>query len=148
MSEAFQELGYSAPVIKPDRRTKWPADMVIPEKWIADGYAIRKRHGLSRIKIALEAENFINRNVAKGEKYVDWHRAWLNWLTKPWCVGVPEDEPACKTNADLILAAKAKVWAKGLRTQSINLHDVKRAVELGLMTREQARKLGFVVALD
>lgn len=148
-SEAYIEQmgGSSNPPepIKLDRRTKWPADMKVPDKWIEDGYAIRKRHKFSRIRLSLEAERFVNWAVENGAKKIDWHRTWLNWCISPFCKGELEEEPL---KPDVRLQCMAKLWAQGIRTQYINLIDVTRAVRLGLMTVEQARRLGFVVALD
>lgn len=67
---------------KINRGTRWPADAVIPDDWIADAAARRKAHGKPPIDLALEAEKFQNFWSAKSGKdatKVDWRATWRNW---------------------------------------------------------------------
>jgi len=149
LTDAHRDIGYSVPQ-KPKRgsnKTPWPEGQAISEQWISDGYAYRKKNGLHRINLSLEAERFVNRALATGARYTVWHRAWLNWCISPYCAGVAEPESTASAHAASdpldVHPAVIKLWAKGIRTRDCGPQTLARAVEKGLLTIEQARRLGF-----
>ena len=145
MSDAHRDIGYGVPQ-KPKRgsnKTPWPEGQAISEQWISDGYAYRKKNGLHRINLSLEAERFVNRQLATGTRYVRWHAAWLNWCISPFCAGTPEAEPLSASkpvDRDAMLIEHA---LRGTRGTWFGPDLVRRGLEKGLLTAEQARRLGF-----
>ncbi len=67
---------------KRERATRWPADAVIPDEWIAEAAERRRAHGKPVIDLLLEAEKFQNFWSAKsgaGATKLDWRATWRNW---------------------------------------------------------------------
>lgn len=62
------------------RATRIPEDAVLSEEQRALAHA----QGLSDAEAEAQFERFKNRNLAKGQTYADWDRAWGNWLTSPY----------------------------------------------------------------
>jgi len=63
-------------------------------------YAVSK--GISRSLVMEEWERFVNRNVAKGQKYRDWKAAWRTWCSSPYrktSEGPPTGRPATRQSA-------------------------------------------------
>jgi len=58
------------------RATKIPVDWQLNERAVDVG----KEEGLNRDEIAWLADGFRNHAIAKGSKYIDWDRAFYNWL--------------------------------------------------------------------
>jgi len=76
------------------RGTRLADDFTVPEDWISDGEAARKRTGLPLADLRLEAERFVNYwTSATGEHAtkLSWKRTWLNWCISPRV-------PALRTN--------------------------------------------------
>lgn len=64
------------------RGTRWPADAVVSEDWIAEGEAYRDTANLQAIDLRTEALKFANYWASKsggGATKIDWKRTWLNW---------------------------------------------------------------------
>ena len=67
---------------KVQRGTRWPADAVVPDEWVAEAAARRKAHGKPMIDLVLEAEKFRNYWSAKSgasATKIDWRATWRNW---------------------------------------------------------------------
>lgn len=64
------------------RGSRWPADAVVSEDWIAEGEAYRDTANLQAIDLRTEALKFANYWASKsggGATKIDWKRTWLNW---------------------------------------------------------------------
>jgi hypothetical protein len=62
--------------------SRWPADAIVPDQWIADGVDYRRDNGHSPIDLRAEALKFANYWASKsggGATKLDWKRTWLNW---------------------------------------------------------------------
>ena len=147
MSEPHEDIGYSLPLLPKTstRGRRWSSDETVPAAWVFDGHALRKQHKLPRIDLNLEATKFANywasatgKNAAK----LDWKRTWMNWVVS--ARGVPEQEPAqavyTATDNDRRLIELA---LKGVRTMSFGPDLVRRALQNGKCTPEEARRLGY-----
>ena len=145
MSDAFAELG-GGPDPAPTRGMRWPAGHAVPEEWIAIGYETRAKAGLARINIRLEAEKFVDfwsaktgRDAAK----LNWLGTWRNWCRNGYG-GQPEPEPPKNPAQSQDTDARAiALVLKGMRPQSFGPDLVRRGLAKGLLTPEQARRLGF-----
>lgn len=146
MSEAREDQGHMP---RPEKRarkqgTSWPAGQAVPEEWIAYGHAARKEHGLTRINLYLEADKFVC-HWANGKPMKDWKLTWRKWCLRAWD-GQPEAPPAApqkEPNHPLDVDQRTvEMWRKGIRTANCGPQMLERAVEKGLLTPEQARRLG------
>jgi len=64
------------------RGTRWPADAVVPEDWLAEGEAYREMGKLPPLDLRAEALKFANYWAAKSggsATKIDWKRTWINW---------------------------------------------------------------------
>lgn len=64
------------------RGTRWPADAVVPEDWLAEGEAYREMGNLPPLDLRAEALKFANYWAAKSggnATKIDWKRTWMNW---------------------------------------------------------------------
>lgn len=141
MSEAYREIIGGGNVQAINKKTRWPANQELPDEWVLDGYAHRKKYDLPRINLNLEASKFVNSAVANGRSYVNWHRAWLNWCVSPWCKGQPEDQP--KTERIDPDKYAIELALKGARTHNFGPDLIRRGLAKGYLTKEQAKRLGF-----
>jgi uncharacterized protein YdaU (DUF1376 family) len=67
---------------KRNQGSRWPADAVVPDDWIAEAAERRRAHGKPVIDLLLEAEKFQNFWSAKsgaGATKLDWRATWRNW---------------------------------------------------------------------
>lgn len=147
LSDAWRDIGGGIIPFPKARRaankTPWREGDIISNQWIDDGHAYRKKNGLPRINLDIEAERFVNRQLATGARYTIWHRAWLNWCISPYCAGAPEREPvhhAPTVDHDEKLLSLA---LRGVRGTWFGPDLVRRGIQKGIITQEQARKLGF-----
>jgi hypothetical protein len=65
--------------------TRWPADAIIPDTWIADAARARATHHLRDIDLRLEAERFANYWASKSggdAAKLDWKKTWINWVLR------------------------------------------------------------------
>lgn len=149
MSEAWKDLGGGIiPFPKKKKASvgrRWEEDETVPTVWLLDAHALRKKYGMPRINLNLEAEKFVNWALsASGKNAVKvlWHRAFLNFCLN--ARGVPEAEPATPiyTAADndrkLIELA-----LRGVRTMNFGPDLVRRALQNGTCSEEEARRLGY-----
>ncbi len=124
------------------RGTRWKAGAQVPAGWIFVGYEARKAAGLPRINLWLEADKFVDYWSARagaGATKVDWLATWRNWCRS--AEGAPESEQSVPSDdADARTLALA---IKGIKTQNFGPDLVKRGLARGLLTKEQARMLGF-----
>jgi len=146
LSDAHRDIGYSvSPKPKTDRGTRWPAEQALPEEWIEYGHEARKKHGLKRINLLLEADKFTSWAV-NGKPMKDWKLTWRKWCLRAWD-GQLEPEPIASVHVAAdpldVQPSVVKLWAKGIRTRDCGPQTLARAVEKGLLTIEQARRLGY-----
>jgi hypothetical protein len=150
MSEAYRDLIGSNVValpVKPAKRTSvatsLPEDYEVPAQWKEDGHARRKKFGMPRINMDLEAERFVDSAVAHARKYANWHRAWLNWVTSPWCKGEPQPEPVKASETDDLNRKRAHLMAKGLTGTWATREAAELGLREGILTAEQVRRFGL-----
>lgn len=65
--------------------TRWQATDLVSQEWLAKAEAVRERHGLLKIELALEAEKFGNYwSACSGPNGIkrDWCKTWLNWALR------------------------------------------------------------------
>ncbi len=70
---------------KPKKGTRWESSRIIEKDWILLGNAARNRHGLPRIDLELEAEQFAaywTSKAGSNATKLDWHRTWIAWALK------------------------------------------------------------------
>lgn len=68
--------------MKGTRGSRWPADAVVPDDWLAEGEAYRDEARLPPIDLRSEAMKFANYWASKAggsATKLDWKRTWLNW---------------------------------------------------------------------
>lgn len=144
-SDAYREIVGGSNVRPINKRgTRWVENQELPPEWIEDGYAQRAKYDLPRINLKLEAERFVNSALMKGRIYINWRRAWLNWVISPWCKGEPEAAPERRfSNDEEMSVRRVKAALTGARSAFLDAHDVRIALAKGEITREEARRLGF-----
>ena len=67
---------------KAAKGSRWPADAVVPDDWLAEGEAYREEARLAPIDLRSEALKFANYWASKSggsATKLDWKRTWLNW---------------------------------------------------------------------
>lgn len=149
MSEAWKDLGGGViPFPKKKKASvgrRWEEDETVPAVWLLDAHALRKKYGMPRINLNLEAEKFVNWALsASGKNAVKvlWHRAFLNFCLN--ARGVPEAEPASPIYTPVDRDAQLLELAlKGIRGTWFGPDLVRRGIEKGLLSPEQIRKLGY-----
>src|SRR6266851_7579188 len=102
-----------------NRGTRWPAEQALPEEWIEYGHEARKKHGLKRINLLLEADKFTSWAV-NGKPMKDWKLTWRKWCLRAWD-GQLEPEPIASVHVAAdpldVHPSVVKLWAKGIRTR-------------------------------
>lgn len=152
MSESHHDLGYSLPKSpqRPVRSkgTRWPEGQAVPDQWYLDAAAARAKHGLHPINLAIEAERFVNHftsGAARKETATLWHRRFINWVIGSWAPeyhapAVPKSEDAKKLSPNELKILD--LVRRKVRTMS-SMAVVEKAVRLGEMTAEEAKRFGY-----
>lgn len=150
LSEAWRDLGGGVipfPNMKksPSRGRRWEEDETIPAQWLFDGHALRKKHGMPRINLNLEAEKFQNWALSASGNVavkVNWKRTFLNWCVN--ARGVPEAEPATAIYTPADNDRKLiELALRGVRTMNFGPDLVRRALQNGTCSEAEARRLGY-----
>jgi hypothetical protein len=75
----------SAPA-KPKReravKTRWLSGTEVPADWIAEGYAIAFRLGMTELNVEEVAGSFADHWASVGESRADWRAAFRNWIRR------------------------------------------------------------------
>jgi hypothetical protein len=146
MSDTHKDIGYSLPPPqKANRGTRWPHDEEIPAAWVEYGHEARKKHGLKRINLKLEADKFVAHFVGNGETMKDWRLAWRKWCLRAWD-GQPEAEPqvaAPTSHHEADALRRVRLSVIGPRVPTLDIDDIRLALARGAITQEQAKRLGY-----
>lgn len=130
-----------------ERGTRWPENQSVPLDWIEIAYEKRKKLGLQRINLVVEAVKFANywaSKSGKGATHVRWPMVWMNWALNGYG-GLPEPEPnqpKIDTQAQRSIE-RVKLALRGIRSANLSKADVTLAVAEGKITEAQAKGLGL-----
>jgi hypothetical protein len=87
-----------------EERRRLPAEFSVPQDWIGEGYAARKRDRLPEVDLDAETRRFARHYAAKPDQrtLAEWRLKWLNWCTNPHCgAGRDRDRPDRREPTDL-----------------------------------------------
>lgn len=144
---ALTAIEGSAPIRKlRSQGQRWPQGEAVPPDWIEEGHEVRKRAGLPRINLALEAEKFVDFWIGKsgqGASKLDWRATFRNWCRN--ARGQPEADPVKvkEPPGNVMSRRRAELAAKGIRHAMLDRRDLELGVREGILSIEQAKKMGL-----